>query len=70
MEGMAVVVAALALAAEPADEVVPGEKRAFLSLRHRAISIPSCAMRQPARSTAARSAESSLRTGFVLLRWM
>ena len=69
VEGMVVVVPLLALAGEPGDEVRAGER-----LPHRAghsvISIPSHATRQPARSTATRSGESSRKTGLVLLMWM
>src|SRR5207248_4202343 len=69
VEGMAVVVALLALAGEPGDKLRAGERRAGRA-RHSAIPIPPHATRQPARSTATRSGESSRRTGLVLLMWM
>src|SRR5581483_8308604 len=58
VEGMAVVVAAASLAAEPLDE-----RRA-----HTPISISSSATSHPAAATAARSGEPSRTSGFVLFR--
>ncbi len=70
VERVPVVVAALAFASQPASELFAGERRAFVPVHHRVISILSRAIRQPARSTVARSGESARRTGLVLFRWM
>src|SRR5262245_6130910 len=65
-----VVVAVLALAADPLDELVAGERRPLAVLAHSLTSMPSQATSQPAASTRARSGESSRSSGFVLFRWM
>ena len=70
VERVPVVVAPLAFAPQPANELLAGEPVALVRLHHRVISILSRAIRQPARSTAARSGESVRKTGLVLFRWM
>src|SRR5262249_19027638 len=65
-----IVVAMLALAAQPVDELLTRQGRSHLGAAHRATSMPSSATSQPAADTAARSAESSRSMGLVLLMWM
>src|SRR5205085_643869 len=65
MTRVAVVIAALAFAAQPRDEVVLRQRIAVFA--HSAISVPSSAISQPAARTAAASSESSRSMGLVLL---
>src|SRR5919108_1242256 len=65
-----IVVAVLALAPHPLDELVTWQRGPHGLLAHSRTSMPSHATSQPAAPTASRSGESSRSNGFVLLRWM
>src|SRR5205823_13462827 len=67
---MMIVVAVLALAPHPLDELVTWQRGPRAVLAHSRTSIPSHATSQPAAPTACRSGESSRSNGLVLLRWM